>query len=81
MAPILVLEPISEELPEIDDRDRVLIAAAVAAVAGPACRIVEIKRASGGTRHRPEDRRPYMEEVLRDGPRNRDGAHFGGRWI
>jgi hypothetical protein len=81
MASILALEPISEESPEIEERNRVLIAAAVAAVAGPRVRILEIRRAVDGSRRRGEDRRPYMQEIPRAGSRSRDGGNAGGRWI
>ena len=81
MAPTLELETIGEELPEIEERDRVLIAAAAAAVVGSGFRIVEIKRAGEGKRRGGEGGRPYMDEVLRAGSRSRNGAHAGGRWV
>jgi len=78
MAPVMELETASERFPEIDRRDRVLIAAAVAAVAGAHFRILEITPVSEGSRSTRNHPGPYLEEGERACSRRRRRARAQG---
>jgi len=80
MAPVLELETESESLEQIPVRHRVLIAAAVAAVAGAHFRILEIRPVETGSR-RQERPRPFLEEVARAARRSRNRAKTQGAGV
>jgi len=65
MAPVLELETESEQSLEVSERHRVLIVAAVSAVAGARFRILDIHPLERTRRNQCERSQPYMEEVAR----------------
>jgi hypothetical protein len=78
MAPVMELEAENERSLEIEKRRRVLIAAAVAAVAGVHSRILEITTAEESGRGGLPQPGPYLEEVARvSRPRRRAKARGG----
>jgi hypothetical protein len=78
MAPVMDLEAGSERAPEISERHRILIVAAVSALAGDHFRILEINPLNKSGRNGREKFRPFMEEAARAGNRPAGRARAQG---